>query len=223
MSKIIPQKNGSKKDVITQTASALFREKGFPATSMRDIAWAIGVEAPSLYNHIKSKNEILKDICARIGHLFMNYLREVEMSTQSYLAKIESIIRFHISMMIEEYESVYISDHEWKHLPEPFLTDFKSQRRNYRTRLAAIIQKGIDIKEIGPLNPNVAVLTILASITGIENWQRSGKKLDADLLEENMVKILVAGLRHYPAVPADLGQSVKKRLSPRKKLQLNTK
>ena len=69
MAKIIPGKNGSKKDVITQKASALFRKKGFTATSMRDIAEAIGVEAPSLYNHIESKNAILKDICFRIARL----------------------------------------------------------------------------------------------------------------------------------------------------------
>ena len=114
---------------------------------MRDIAEAIGVEAPSLYNHIESKNEILKDICFKIARLFTDYLREVEHSSESNLSKIESIIRFHISMMIEEFESVYISDHEWKHLPEPFLTDFKNQRRNYRSRLAAILQKGIDKKK----------------------------------------------------------------------------
>ena len=108
---------------------------------MRDIAEAIGVEAPSLYNHIESKNAILKDICFRIAQLFTGNLREVELSPESYLSKIESIIRFHISMMIGEDESVYISDHEWKHLPEPFLSDFKTRRRNYRSRLAAILQE----------------------------------------------------------------------------------
>ena len=200
MAKIIPGKNGSKKDVITQKASALFRKKGFTATSMRDIAEAIGVEAPSLYNHIESKNAILKDICFRIAHLFTGNLREVELSPELYLSKIESIIRFHISMMIEEYESVYISDHEWKHLPEPFLSDFKTQRRNYRSRLAAILQKGIDNKEIGVINPYVAVLTILSAISGIESWQRSGKKVDATSLEENMVKILVEGLKYHPVI-----------------------
>jgi AcrR family transcriptional regulator len=195
MAKIIPGKNGSKKDVITQKASALFRKKGFPATSMRDIAEAIGVEASSLYNHIESKNEILKDICFRIARLFTTNLKEVELSAQSNLSKIESIIRFHISMMVEEYENVYISDNEWKHLPEPFLTDFKNQRRNYRSRLAAVLQKGIDKKEITTVNPSVAVLTILSAISGIESWHRSGKKVDAKSLEENMVKILIEGLR----------------------------
>jgi AcrR family transcriptional regulator len=196
MGKIIAGKNGSKKDVITQKASALFRKKGFPATSMRDIAEAIGIEAPSLYNHIESKNEILKDICFRIAKSFTDYLREVELSPKSNLSKIESIIRFHISMMIEEYESVYISNHEWKHLPEPFLSDFMNRRRNYRSRLAAILQKGIDKKEIRPVNSYVSVLTILSAINGIEGWQKSGKKVDAKLLEENMIKILIEGLRN---------------------------
>jgi len=196
MGKIIAGKNGSKKDVITRKASALFRKKGFPATSMRDIAEAIGVEAPSLYNHIESKNEILKDICFRIAKLFTEYLREIELSSQSNLSKIENIIRFHISMMIDEFESVYISDHEWRHLPEPFLSDFKNQRRNYRSRLAAILQKGINSKEINDVDPYVAVLTILSSISGIEGWQRSGKKTDAKSLEETMVTILIKGLRN---------------------------
>ncbi|HWH64105.1 MAG TPA: TetR/AcrR family transcriptional regulator [Ginsengibacter sp.] len=195
MGKIPAGKNGSKKDAITQKASLLFGKKGFTATSMRDIAEAIGVEAPSLYNHIESKNELLKDICFKIANLFTDHLKEVELSSKSSLSKIESIIRFHISMMINEFESVYISDHEWRHLHEPFLSDFKNQRRNYRSRLAAILQKGITRREINTVDPHVAVLTILSSLSGIEGWQRSGKRIDANLLEENMIKILIEGLK----------------------------
>ncbi len=197
MAKIFPGKNGSKKDVITEKASALFRQKGFQATSMRDIAEAIGIEAPSLYNHIHSKNEILKDVCFRIAGLFTNHLREVELSHDSSLAKIESIIRFHISMMVEEYENVYISEHEWRHLPEPLLNDFKNKRRTYRSRLAAILQKGIDKSEITEVSPTVAVFTILSAINGIEGWQRSSRKIDAGLLEENMIRILIGGLKPH--------------------------
>lgn len=196
MSKIIAGKNGSKKDVITQKATTLFGKKGFAATSMRDIAEAIGIEAPSLYNHIGSKNEILKDVCFRIARLFTDHLREVELSSHSNLSKIESIIRFHISMMVEEYESVYISEHEWRHLPGPFLNNFKNQRKNYRTRVSAILQTGIDKKEIREVDPNVAVFTILSAISGIEGWQKSTKKIDATSLEENMIKILIAGLKN---------------------------
>ncbi len=181
--------------MITQKATTLFRKKGFPATSMREIAEAIGVEAPSLYNHISSKNDILKDICFRVAKQYMGNLRAEELKNDSILAKIERIIRFHITMMVDEYETVYIADHEWRHLPEPFLADFKSQRRSYRSRLAALIEEGIDRGEIREVHPMIAVHTILSAINGIDSWQRSGKKIDPVLLEDNMTQMLILGLQ----------------------------
>ena len=195
MAKIITGRNGTKKDVITQKASRLFREKGFSATSMRDLAESIGVEAPSLYNHINSKNEILQEICFKMANLFTTHMNQVEAANQSGLQKIEQIIRFHIKMMLEEYESVYLSDHEWKHLPEPYLSNFKNQRRSYRARLGDIIAQGIKNKELKPIEPYVGVLVILSAIGGIESFQRSKKNVDAALLEENMVRILIDGLK----------------------------
>jgi TetR/AcrR family transcriptional regulator, cholesterol catabolism regulator len=161
---------------------------------MRDLAEAIGVEAPSLYNHIGSKSEILQEICFRIANIFTAHINEVENNKESFIKKVESIIRFHIKMMIEEYESVYLSDHEWKHLPEPYLSNFKNQRKNYRKRFADIVQNGIDKNEIKNINPYIVVLTILSSIGGIESWQRSSKTINAKELEEDMVKILIQGI-----------------------------
>ena len=197
MAKIIPVKNGTKKDVITKKASRLFMEKGFTATSMRDIAEAIGIEAPSLYNHIGSKNEILQEICFRIANLFTSHISKVEQSKKPYHTKIELIIRFHIKMMLDDYENVYISDHEWKHLPEPYLSNFKNQRRIYRARLSEIIRQGVVSKEFKKIDPYVTVLTLLSAIGGIESWQRSKKSVDPVSLEENMVKILLEGLRNH--------------------------
>src|SRR5690348_80995 len=195
MARIIALENESKKDVITQKASLLFIKKGFPSTSMRDIAGAIGVEAPSLYNHITSKNDLLREICFRISRVFMNHLKKVESSRQTSLSKIEAIIRFHIYMMIHEFENMYITNHEWIHLPAPVVSDFKLQRRNYRSRLSAILKKVITKKQIRKLNADVAVHTMLAAINGIEGWHRSGRKVDARELEENMVKFLIEGLK----------------------------
>ena len=195
MAKIIPLKNGSKKDAITNIAAKLFKEKGYFATSMRDLAEAIGVEAPSLYNHIGSKREILQEICNRIAQVFYANLIEVENSDKTELEKIETIIRFHIKMMINDYEQVYISDHEWKHLSEPFLSDFKTQRRNYRRRLGVIIREGVKDHDIKDIDPYVTVLTILSSVGGIESWHRSDKNVDADSLTENMVRILIDGIK----------------------------
>jgi AcrR family transcriptional regulator len=161
MGKIQGKRNSTKKEVIIEKASRLFREKGFGAASMRDLAEHVGVEAASLYNHIQSKSEILQTICFKVANEFITNLEVVESSQQSTLKKMETIIRLHIRMMLDQYEYVYISDHEWRHLPEPYLSNFLNQRRNYRKRLGDIIEEGIAKGEMKAIEPYTAVLVIL--------------------------------------------------------------
>ena len=195
MAKIQGKKNSTKKEVIIEKASRLFREKGFGAASMRDLAEHVGVEAASLYNHIQSKSEILQTICFKVANEFLTNLDAVESSPQPTLKKMEAVIRLHIRMMLDRYEFVYISDHEWRHLPEPYLSNFLNQRRNYRKRLGDIIEEGIARGEIKPIDPYTAVLVILSAISGIDSWQRSRKTTSAEALETNMVKYLIEGLK----------------------------
>ncbi|MEO6328415.1 MAG: helix-turn-helix domain-containing protein [Ginsengibacter sp.] len=66
VAKIIAVKNGTRKETIYKKASELFKGKGFGATFMRDIARAMGVEAPSLYTISLQKKEILRQICLKL-------------------------------------------------------------------------------------------------------------------------------------------------------------
>jgi AcrR family transcriptional regulator len=195
MAKIRSKKNSSKKDVIIEKAARLFREKGFGAASMRDLAEHVGVEAASLYNHIQSKSEILQDICFKVANDFISHLDAVQSSPEAAIKKLERIIRFHIRMMMEQYEFVYISDHEWRHLPEPYLSNFLNQRRTYRRSLSDLIARGIEKGEMKDIDPYVAVLTMLSAISGIESWHRSRKSISPQALETNMVKYLIDGLK----------------------------
>lgn len=195
MAKIQGKRNSTKKEVIIEKASRLFREKGFGAASMRDLAEHVGVEAASLYNHIQSKSEILQTICFKVANEFMTNLEQLETSPQPTLRKMETIIRLHIRMMLDQYEYVYIADHEWRHLPEPYLSNFLNQRRNYRKRLSDILEAGIAKGEIKAIDTYTAVLVILSAISGIDSWQRSRKTTNAETLETNMVKYLIEGLK----------------------------
>jgi AcrR family transcriptional regulator len=195
MAKIQSKRNSTKKEVIIEKASRLFREKGFGAASMRDLAEHVGVEAASLYNHIQSKSEILQTICFKVANEFMTNLEQLEASPQPTLRKMETIIRLHIRMMLDQYEYVYIADHEWRHLPEPYLSNFLNQRRNYRKRLSDILEAGIARGEIKAIDTYTAVLVILSAISGIDSWQRSRKTTNAETLETNMVKYLIEGLK----------------------------
>lgn len=189
------RKKASKKELILRRAAAMFREKGFAATSMRDLAEMVGIEAASLYNHIRSKNEILESICFDVANIFNTNIENIETSNESNIVKIESLLRFHIQQMIENYEEVYVSDREWKHLEEPYLSNFQIQRRQYRKKFAAFIEDGITKNEIHKIDAPTAVLIILHAISGIESWHRSKIKISAKELEDNMVIILIDGLR----------------------------
>jgi AcrR family transcriptional regulator len=196
MAKIKRNRNGTRKDVIIAKAAKLFREKGFSATSMRDLAEHVGVEAASLYNHISSKAEILQEICFKTANNFMSHIEEVDATpNKTAIEKIQAILRFHIKQMVDNYEEVYVSDREWKHLTDPYLSNMQSQRRAYRQRIGLIIEDGIRKGEIKPIDAPTAVLIMLHAVSGIESWHRSKKKIPGELLEDNMVQILVDGLR----------------------------
>lgn len=195
MAKIKAVKNGTKKDVITQKGAALFRKKGFASSSMRELADNIGVEAPSLYNHIGSKSEILENICFKVAGDFNKHLDEVEKDNENVVSKLENLIRFHIHMMLDEFDEVYVANREWKQLKDPFLNDFLNQRKNYEGRFVNIINKGIEAGELKKINPHVAVLIILSAVRGLEFWQRHKKNIHITDLENDMVTHLLNGLK----------------------------
>jgi AcrR family transcriptional regulator len=189
------RKKASRKLFILQKAASMFREKGFTATSMRDLAEAVGIEAASLYNHIRSKNEILEAICFEVANRFTTNMDAIETTNQKPINKVDSLLRFHIQQMIENYEEVFVSDREWKHLDEPYLSNFHNQRRSYRKRFAAIIEEGIRRNEMRKIDAPTAVLIMLHAVSGIESWHRSTTKINAQELENNMVMIMIDGLR----------------------------
>jgi AcrR family transcriptional regulator len=189
------RRKASKKDLIIGKASAMFREKGFPATSMRDLAEAVGIEAASLYNHIQSKSDILQEIIFRTANECNVHLEATEESGSAVVRKIEAMIRFHVQMMLNRFDDYYVMVNEWHHLAEPYLTSFITQRRTYVQKLEAMIREGIRARELKTINPYVAMLTILSSVRGLEFWHRSNKRISPAELEDNMVTILISGLK----------------------------
>jgi hypothetical protein len=98
-------------------------------------------------------------------------------------------------MMLERFEDYHVMVNEWIHLSEPYLTNFTVQRRNYVQKMESIIQEGIENKEMKPVIPYVAVLTILSSVRGLEYWHRSRQRITPVEMEDNMVTHLIHGLR----------------------------
>jgi TetR/AcrR family transcriptional regulator, cholesterol catabolism regulator len=195
MAKIATGETASRKEAIQKTAALLFRQKGYTATSMRHLAEGIGIEAASLYNHISSKEELLRGICFEVADAFITHMDSVENSSLTPTAQLEELIRFHIRMRLDHFDEVVVNNSEWQHLKEPYQAQFVQLRRNYQKRWEAIIEKGIEQKLLKPLNPYIIVLTILAAVRGVEYWHRSKRSISAETVEHDIVAMLNSAIQ----------------------------
>ncbi len=184
----------TRKEQILDQAATLFKTKGFNATTMRHLAEHLDMEAASLYNHISSKVELLREICFFVANQFNEHLTQLEADESCASRKIEAILRFHIHMLITRHHEVYVSNRDWKHLKEPWLTNFLNIRRQYENRLAAIIQQGISKGQFRPVHPHVAVLAMLSAVRSIEYWQRSKRQISSKQVTEDLVTLILKGM-----------------------------
>ena len=185
----------SKREIIHAIAAELFREKGFRATSMRELAAKVGIEAASLYNHIEGKNELLISICFKVANNFTQKMNEVESMDSDIISKIEALIRYHVYENVFNYKDVYVSDREWRNMEDPELSKYREMRRSYRKRFTSIVEKGISRGEIKKIDANTAVMIFLNATAAVDQWQRIINKVSGEELENTMVSILIDGLR----------------------------
>src|SRR3954470_21123572 len=93
--------NNSKREIIIVQAAKLFKEKGYKAASMRELAAMVGVEAASLYNHIDSKNDLLNAICMNVADRYTSHMNGIESLNGPVIEMIEKLLRFHVTEMMD--------------------------------------------------------------------------------------------------------------------------
>jgi TetR/AcrR family transcriptional regulator, cholesterol catabolism regulator len=189
----IEKKN--KKQEIYRAAAKLFKEKGYNATSMRDLAESVHLKASSLYSHIGSKEEILIKICFDNAARFTEGMDKVEKLNCSVAKKIEALLQLHIRTAIEETTAVTVFNDEWRHLSEPHLSDFIKMRKDYENRFRKIIKKGIEDGELKNLSAEIFLFSLLNSVHWLHNWYKPEGKIKPDELENDIITMLMKGIR----------------------------
>jgi TetR/AcrR family transcriptional regulator, cholesterol catabolism regulator len=184
----------SRKARIEKIATELFREKGYSATSMRNLADHIGIEAASLYSHIKSKEEILQNICFRIAREFFLAVDMVS-SAGSASEKLREMIIGHIRVITKDPASTAVFANEWKHLSEPHLSDFLKMRHIYELKYTEVIDAGKLSGEFEDIDTRLAVLTILSGINSMQNWYKPDGKLSATEIAEQLSVLALNGIK----------------------------
>jgi len=184
----------SKKDKIEQQAILLFKDKGYSATSMRNLADHLGLEAASLYSHIKSKEEILQKICFNLANDFFRAIVEVDLQNISGIEKLHAAIVAHIKVITKNPDASTVFSNEWKHLSEPHLTKFIAMRTEYENHFLNIIKEGNKNKEFTVQNPKLSVITILSSLNSLQTWYRPEGKMDIETIGEEISAMLLYGI-----------------------------
>jgi AcrR family transcriptional regulator len=193
--RLVKKRRPQQRQLILDEAARLFKERGFGSSSMRDLGARVGLDAASMYNHIKSKDEILESICFQVSDTYIAQLMEVEQMDATYLEKITELLRRHVRLMTKDGAAVSVANNEWKALTEPRLTEFKEARKRYEKGFAALIEQGIAAGELQAVNVSVALFTLLSAVRWVELWYRPGRSLSAAELEADLITMLLDGLK----------------------------
>jgi TetR/AcrR family transcriptional regulator, cholesterol catabolism regulator len=188
--------NLSRKEQVIRSAAELFKEKGYAASSMRDLAQKLGIEAASLYSHIKSKEEILQTLCFDMAADFRESLDKVEKQNVSASEKLSLGITGHVNVMARDLTASAVFMNEHRHLSNPYLRDFLLLRINYINRFKAIIEEGVAKGEFKKnIDTKLAVMTLFSSLNWMPMWYSPEGSIEPKELGQQLANMLVNGLK----------------------------
>ena len=185
----------TRREQIIATALEMIRTQGYLGTSMRDIASALQIEASSLYNHIKSKEEILLDTCFGMAEKFLTGIAEVNDIYFNAEEKLAMAVRNHIGILTQNLDASWVFIHEWRNLNGDKKPEFITLRDQYEQAFLSILQNGEDEGLFKEVNNKFAVLTILSSLNWVVEWYKPNGEMTAQQIAEKLTEFILQGLK----------------------------
>jgi AcrR family transcriptional regulator len=186
-------KQETRKQEIIRVAAKLFKEKGYSAVTMRDLAKAMGIKAASLYNHINSKQAILNSIIISLAEEFTAGMKLIQSSDDSCIGKLKQIIELHVKISSQNIYGMASLNNDWMHLEEQ-LNHYQKLRIDYEDDFRAILKEGIKSGDIINTNPEVMMFSILTTLRSLYIWIPKKEDLDLKDLTNTLSQILIEGI-----------------------------
>ena len=183
-----------RKSEILSVAARLFRERGYSAVSMRDIAQEMDMKAASLYNHITSKQQILVSIVVRIAEEFTVGMERISSSGDSAIHQLEQLIDLHIELTLHDPSVIACLNNDWMHLTDVDLKYFLKMRDKYEEGFKEILKRGMSNGEIANVNLEVIMFSLLSTLRTFYLWYGRKKLLSGDELKIQMKRVLLNGI-----------------------------
>jgi AcrR family transcriptional regulator len=179
----------TRRDQILAVAARLFSERGYHATSMRDIGEATGILAGSLYSHIRGKEDLLFGIVQRAAESFLTGLEAVLATDAPAQEKLRLAMRAHVDVVAGDPEAARVFHHEWRALTGRRRTEVRKLRRRYESMWDGIVR---DLP--GATDPRAARLLVLSAANWTYTWYRPDGPMSPQQVADRFTDLLLDGL-----------------------------
>jgi AcrR family transcriptional regulator len=177
-------------------ALRLFKEKGYHATSMQDIAAAVGLYKGSLYHYIGGKEDLLVQVFERaMGTLLADVERIVADSSLRPSIQLRLLFQAHVQAVADNLDALTVYLHEFRALAGESLANVRAQRQRYKDLVSAIIERGVGVGEFAASDVGIATLGLLGMCNWVVQWYRPGGRLTAREIGGYFADLVLDGLK----------------------------
>lgn len=189
----IREKRRRRRGEILRSALRAFREKGYHATTLDDIAARLGVHKTALYHYFSDKESILyachRESLAEVARL----MKEARDRYDGAADRLAFLVREHVRVMTDTLEGSPLA-FEVTALTPAHQAEIIALRDRYERELRRLVARGMKSGEFRRIDPKTAVFAILGAINWIARWYRPEGSLSAPQLGSAFAAHLVGGL-----------------------------
>lgn len=191
--------------LILDTAARLFREEGYAATSLRDIAGECGIKAGSIYYHFASKDEIVGEVL-RIG--VQKTFDQVRQAVESLPPGAEAslllgtAVRAHLRTMFHMSDYTIANLRIFGQVPSPIRKAHAGLRDEYECYWSTLIARCGQGGDLDPARDlQLARFFLIGAMNATLDWFHIGR-LSIDAVADELTALFLDGLRRRPPSPA---------------------
>ena len=163
---------GVTSDTVLDAALTVFAERGYHGTAVSQVAAALGIRTPSLYNHMRSKQQLLETI---VGRTLDDVLTDFESAVGDVTDPVERLrraVRVYALRHATHRREALVVNRDTTSLPEPALSRMRERRRDHERAVRAVIGDGIAAGAFRVDSPALASFAILEMCVSIARWFR---------------------------------------------------
>ena len=179
---------------IYRTSAQIILRKGYDATSVNDIANALGMTKAGLYHYINGKKELLFDIMNfGLGELDEEVATPAE-AIQDPAARLRFVVAAHARLVTRGQGAITILVDEITALTPPQQRKITQRKRAYFDFLRGTLDELKAAGQLQDVDTTAATFSLLGMINWLSRWFRQGGALTEEQAADQLVRIALHGL-----------------------------